>query len=339
MIHPWNEAAWTSLPPFERLPPVLLVTGPRGIGKSMFARALAQSLLCHARPASHLACGDCTSCRLFASENHPDYRALEPATAGEEEEGGGGEEGASRARSVASARWIKVDAVRSLADFLALTSHLGGTKVVVIDPADRLHPSAANALLKTLEEPGNTRFILVSAQPARLPATVRSRCVRTALSLPEPAVACAWLRAQGAGEPELALAQAGGAPLRALEMSGAQDTAMRQRLIQMVFSDPRFDPVAVVDAIGPEQVTAVVPALQRWCHDLALYAATGRVRYHPDCAQILHPITGCASQHALLRFVKELQEVARHLEHPLNPRLLAQRCLIGYRNAIAGSET
>ena len=339
MIHPWNEAAWGTMPPFDRLPPVLLLTGPQGIGKSAFARSLAQALFCSALPSSRVPCGECSSCRLFASANHPDYRVLEPAGAGEDEEGGGVEEGAGRAKPVASARWIKVDAVRALADFLALTSHLGGGKLVVIDPADRLHPSAANALLKTLEEPTNTRFILASAQPARLPATVRSRCVRIALPLPDPASACAWLQAQGVAEPEMALAQAGGAPLRALELGAAQHSALRRQLIETVFSHPRFDPVAAVDEIGPEHVTALVPALQRWCHDLVLHAATGRIRYHPDCAQILHPVASRASKHELLRFVKQLQEVARHLEHPLNPRLLAERCLIGYRNATAGPET
>jgi DNA polymerase-3 subunit delta' len=151
-------------------------------------------------------------------------------------------------------------------------------------------------------------------------------------------VACAWLQAQGVAEPETALARAGGAPLRALEQASAQDAALRRRLIETVFSNPRFDPVAAVDSIGPEHVTALVQALQRWCHDLVLCAATGRIRYHPECAQILHPVAGRASKHKLLRFVKQLQEVARHLEHPLNPRLLAERCLIGYSNAIAGSE-
>jgi DNA polymerase-3 subunit delta' len=336
MIHPWNQAAWAALPPFDQLPPVLLLSGPHGIGKSAFARSLAQALLCASDTAGREPCGDCPGCRLFASDNHPDFRALEPLAAGEEENGGPVEEG-GKAKS--AARWIKVDAVRALSAFLALTSHLGGRKIVLIDPAERLHPSAANALLKTLEEPGgNTQFLLVAAEPARMPATVRSRCVRVPLVVPDQAAAGEWLRTQGVTAPESALAMAGGAPLRALEMSTPEHARLRRLLIENVFSNPRFDPVAATDALGPEPVSALVPALQRWCYDLLLSAATGAVRYYPDCAQILHPVARRAPAREVLRFARELQEVARHLEHPLNPRLLAERCLIGYRNAIASAE-
>lgn len=339
MIHPWNEAAWAALPPFDRLPPVLLLAGPRGVGKSAFARSLAQALLCATLPASRLPCGACPPCRLFESANHPDVRLLEPASTGEDDDGGAGEEGAGRPRAAAPSRWIKVEAVRALSDFLSLTSHLAGTKVVLVDPADRLHPSAANALLKTLEEPVNTRFLLVSNAPARLPATVRSRCVRIVLPLPDARTAQGWLREQGVADPQVALAMAGGAPTRALELSTAEHLQLRQRLIDAVFSKPSFDPVAAVDAIGADQVAVLVPALQRWCYDLLLQRANGQVRYHPDCAQILHPIARRTTAQAVLRFVKELQQVARHIEHPLNARLVAERCLIGYRNAIAGTET
>jgi DNA polymerase III subunit delta' len=338
MIHPWNEAAWTALPALERLPPALLLAGPRGTGKSAFARTLAQALLCARRSPAGMPCGACPGCRLFASDNHPDLRIVEPAAAGDDEDSGDAEEG-SRPKPAASARWIKVDAVRALSQFLSLTSHFGGRKVVLIDPAERLHPSAANALLKTLEEPTNTQFILVTAQPARMPATVRSRCVRIPLTLPDPGIAHAWLRAQGAAQPEAALAMAGGAPLRALDLSTPESTQLRRRLIDAVFSNPRFDPVAAVDILGTEGVSTLVPALQRWCYDLLLCATTGSVRYYPDCAQILHPVARRAPARQLLRFARELQEVARHLEHPLNPRLLAESCLIGYRNAIASGET
>jgi DNA polymerase-3 subunit delta' len=339
MIHPWNEATWSALPAFDRMHPVLLIAGPRGVGKAAFAHTLAQALLCASLPASRLPCGVCAACRLFESGNHPDFRVLQPADAEEEQGGGVGEEGTSRSKGPAASRVIKVEAVRALADFFSLTSHLAGSKVVVIEPADRLNASAANALLKTLEEPANTRFLLITSQPARLPATVRSRCVRVTLPLPDAHAARAWLQAQGVANPEAALAMAGRAPLLALEMSGSDHGQVRRKLIDVVLSNPRFDPVAAADVLGPEQVTALVPALQRWCHDLILHQLTGTVRYYPDCAQILHPVARRADPQAVLRFVKELQQVTRHLEHPLNARLLAERCLIGYRNAIAGTES
>ena len=118
-----------------------------------------------------------------------------------------------------ASRTIVVAQVRELGDFLAVTSHLGGHKVVLIQPAERLHPSAANALLKTLEEPrARTVFMLVSDRPQQLLPTVRSRCFRIDFPVPERGEALDWLKANSVREPEIALAQAGFAPLAALEL-------------------------------------------------------------------------------------------------------------------------
>ncbi len=338
MIHPWNLPIWRALPPFERLPPALLLAGPDGVGKAAFADALAQALLCQAPTADAQACGQCHACRLYDGGNHPDARLLEPLAAGEEGEGGAAEEGAAKAKASAPARWIKVDAVRALNDFLGFSAHLGGRRTIVIRPADRLHPSAANALLKTLEEPpAATHFILVTGRPARLPATVRSRCVRILFSLPPVPAAVDWLTEQGSSNPGVALPQAGFAPLAALALDTPEYWSSRKALLQTVFAAPAFDPVAVVDAIGTDQLPMLVTALQRWCHDLVMLGAGGPVRYNPDCAQILHPIARRASRQALVRFARQLGEVARTVEHPLNPRLVAEQCLIGYRNATASS--
>ena len=104
--------------------------------------------------------------------------------AAEEEQG---EEEGAKGRGTSAARWIRVEQVRDLGQLLALRPHLGRRRVVLIQPADRLHPSAANALLKTLEEPpADTHFILVTAAPRRLPATILSRCVRLPFRLPGP---------------------------------------------------------------------------------------------------------------------------------------------------------
>src|SRR4029079_9158822 len=89
-----------------------------------------------------------------------------------------------------SPRIIGVERIRDLRDFTEISSHLGGRKVIVVNPADRLHPSAANALLKTLEEPpSETIFVLVSARPAQLLPTLRSRCFRLDFRAPDAAEA------------------------------------------------------------------------------------------------------------------------------------------------------
>src|SRR5690606_18435876 len=100
-------------------------------------------------------------------------------------------------RAPARSTDIRIDQVRALERFIGVGGHRGGCKVVRIDPADAMNVAAANALLKTLEEPGTgTRFLLVTHRPDALAATIRSRCLAIALSLPMPEVAVDWLVAQ-----------------------------------------------------------------------------------------------------------------------------------------------
>jgi DNA polymerase-3 subunit delta' len=340
MIHPWNRVLWEQLPAFPRLPAVLLLCGPEGVGKRDFAQALSNALLCQQPVAAREACGRCQACRLFESGSHPDLRLVEASAAEDEVDGARPSDEPASSAGSAPARFITVGAIRALADFLALRAHFGGRKVVLVHPADRLHPAAANALLKTLEEPPSaTHFLLVTGQPARLPATVRSRCVRIAFTLPRAQAAAAWLREQGAAQADLALAQAGGAPLAALALDREAYWAARKTLIDEALVQERPDPVAVVDRLGTDQLALVVGTLQRWCYDLIAVKAGGPVRYNPDRAQILHRIASRVRRLPLLALSRELQDVARWLEHPLNARLVAERCLLGYRNAITTTES
>src|SRR5690606_10254029 len=93
---------------------------------------------------------------------------------------------------------ISVDQVRELSERLSTTPQYGNAKVAIIDPADDMNDAAANALLKTLEEPVPGRYVwLLSANPARLPATIRSRCQRLEFRVPPHDEAVAWLQARG----------------------------------------------------------------------------------------------------------------------------------------------
>jgi DNA polymerase-3 subunit delta' len=110
---------------------------------------------------------------LLAAGSHPDHYVLEP-------------EEADKA--------IKVDQVRELVSFVVQTAQMGGRKVVLIEPAEAMNVNAANALLKSLEEPsGNTVLLLVSHQSSRLLPTVRSRCVQQACPLPSETMSLEWL--------------------------------------------------------------------------------------------------------------------------------------------------
>jgi DNA polymerase-3 subunit delta' len=158
------EGAWQA----RRLHHAWLLAGPKGVGKASFARMAATRVLADAAgpavelpgletPAEH------PIARLLAAGSHPDFRHLERL---ERPTGG-------------LARNISVDQIRSLGDLLAVTPSMSPWRAVVIDSADDLEASAANALLKMLEEPpANTLFFLVSHAPGRLLPTIRSRCRR-----------------------------------------------------------------------------------------------------------------------------------------------------------------
>src|ERR1051325_7007212 len=221
-MHPWNQPILDSLKGrLARLPHAILLHGPRGVGKLELAETMAQLLLCEHADLAKRPCGSCDGCRWYLGGNHPDFRRLEPEAiaktpaGGEGEEGGGG--GPAR-RTKAPSLFITVEQVRALADFLNLRSHRGALRVALLHPAEDLYqPNAANALLKSLEEPpAGAIFILVSHRPARLLPTVRSRCVAVPVPIPPHEVALRWLAGQGMQNTERWLAFAGGAPLQAL---------------------------------------------------------------------------------------------------------------------------
>ena len=132
----------------------------------------------------------------------------------------------------------------------------------------------------------------------------------------------------------LALAQAGFAPLAARDLDTPEYWSRREQLIGQVLSRADFDPIAASERMTGEDLAFLVAGLQRWCHDLLLARAVQTVRYNPDRAQILHQLATRLNLHQFMGFLRDLQSTARFLEHPLNPRLVAERCLIGYKRAL-----
>lgn len=214
-VMPWQEATWQRLMrsmQAGRLPHALLLRGGAGIGKHVFARALAWRILC-AETLGPYACGQCKSCVLVQSGNHPDLLHIELEVAGKP---------------------IKIEAIREVNQFARKTAQQGGQRVIIINPAEAMTINAANALLKSLEEPGdNTVFILVSARSANMLPTIRSRCQMVTFAQPEPALAKEWL-SQHIADPLVAeqlLSLASGAPMVARAMFDNNTLAQRGRLI------------------------------------------------------------------------------------------------------------
>lgn len=210
---PWQAEQWRRVQQQRsagQLPHALLLAGPPAVGKRRFARALALSLLCPQPLPDGYACGNCRICALLAAGTHPDWFWVAP-----EERG----------------KAIKIDQVRSLVDTVAQTAQQGGRKLVIIEPAEALNRNAANALLKTLEEPSGAAVILLIADaPGRLLPTIRSRCQRLDFPLPPLAATRAWLAPfAAAGEGlEQALAEGGGRPLLARALLDGDNLGRRR---------------------------------------------------------------------------------------------------------------
>lgn len=316
-----------------RLPHALLIHGPVGIGKTEFAHALAASVLCE-DPRGGLACEACASCHWFSQGNHPDYREIVPESALEDEELAEGEGAKSdKPKSLV----IKVEQIRAIADFISLTTHRAGFRVMLIRPAEALHPSAANALLKTLEEPPpNTLVILVSNQPARLLATIRSRCRRLALHAPPREMALEWLRAQSIAEAAEALCAAGGAPLLARDLAQPQEAELRKRLLTELARPGGADALQFAAGIEKAGVERFVHWMQTWVHDLVRLRLAGDVRHHGDYAAALRSRAKDADLEALFALDRELAAARGLASHPLNARLVAEHLLMSYNRATAG---
>lgn len=321
--YPWQvQSAKDFAARRERWPHAILLYGPAGHGKHHLARTFAQALLCETTSPAGFACGQCESCRLFATENHPDFRLLAPEIESDE----------ARSSNV-----ITIAQIRTLNDFIVLTSHRQKAKVVMIDPAEAMNPSAANALLKTLEEPPlGTYFLLVSHRAHRLLATIISRCHKVPSPQSSNEQAVAWLKEQNVTEPHLLLAQAGGAPLAAQKLAAQQSA--RQTFLLTLAEPARLSPIKMggeLDTVPKnerrERLQHWLSWLQAWVYDLAQVKYGNEVRYNPDYAAAMQQLAARLAPKPLFRYYRDLLTQQALLNHPLQPRLVAELLLVQYR--------
>jgi len=325
-LAPWQRAAaGAALQARARWPQAMLVTGRRGIGKGILALHFAQALLCEQPHADGSACGACPSCGYVAAGVHPDLRVIEPIE--RDDEG-----------NLVPVDAITVERVRALIEFTQLSTHRLRAKVALITPAERMNAAAANALLKTLEEPPPaTCLILVSHLPGRIPATIISRCQRLVAPDPDVAAATAWLEAHGADNAELLLAQAGGAPLLALTFADSAVQRERELLLDGLSRPERLRPVlfgARLDGYPKDerkaQLAAVVYWLQTWIADLAASSGGGAPRFNPDRRDALRELGRKVARLKLFRYYGTLLQQRALLGHPLQPRLVVEALLFEY---------
>lgn len=260
---PWLDAALAGLVKLVRsrqIPSGLLVTGPDGVGKGLLVRTFLQRIACTDAGARDLPCGRCNGCRSFLGSSHPEILVVQPAESGKD---------------------ILVDDIRAVIDFLSL-SHGGPARLVFIEPAEAMNANAANALLKTLEEPPAGAMLLLSAaRPARLPATIRSRCRVLRIPTPDHATVRAWLAPVARSEVGVdeALAASLNRPLDARALLEDPDARAAWQVdraaLDTLLTDP--SPFAAVKRFVDADLGSLLPRLQRLLLSAQIYLMTGRV--------------------------------------------------------------
>jgi DNA polymerase-3 subunit delta' len=310
----------------RRLSQAYCFFGPPGVGKRATALALAQAVNCLASTAQAPgtaadACGTCAACRKVAAGLHPDVTEVRPA-----------------GKTV-----IGIDQVREVTARAALRAYEGRTKVFILDPAELMQEPAANALLKTLEEPtGATLFILVTGTPSALLPTILSRCQGVRFDpLGEGPLRDILVRRGRTPEAAAAAAAlAGGSAERALALEVEEDRAARDRIVQEVWGG-LGSLVSVLEraeelARDRAKLEASLEILVTFTRDLAVAKVGGPTAalVHTDRrAEVTRLAAGC-SVGAILATYEAQVEARRALAKNANPRFTAERMLLRMRQAM-----
>jgi DNA polymerase-3 subunit delta' len=335
-IYPWQSSGWQQLQQLrQRLPHAILFHGAAGIGKADFIECFAQSLLCENVKADGHACGECPSCGWFTQHNHPDYRRVRPEALEDEppvdEEGVDADTGKKSKSAKAPSKEIKIEQIRALADFMNISTHRQGLRVVVLYPAEALNTPASNALLKTLEEPPpGTVFLLASNSLDRLLPTILSRCRKFAMPMPEHAQALGWLKEQGLADADSWLLEQGGAPLAALAQSEAGSREDMDTLLQLLAHPSVDGALKTAEKLSKAPLAALVSWEQRWLYDVFSYKLSGSIRYYPRYRKELAALAGKVHTANLMRAIKSANERRAIADHPLSPKLFVEDLLLDY---------
>ena len=330
MIYPWQQTQWQQINQLieaERLPHAMILVGNQGLGKAEFALAMADAVLCQQPTADHQACGSCKSCQLLAADTHPDLYRLKPAAP-------------PTSKSKNPVMSIRIDDIRVLCNKLNQTSQYGGYRVAILDQAELMTISAANSLLKTLEEPGqNVLMLLVTSRPHRLPVTIRSRSQLLRFTEPEEKQAIDWLQQnQQAGQGTIehlqqALKYAHGSPLAAMQHleDDERHQVLAEAMTAIVSGKNALDHAANLAKFPKVQT---LESMLSWVSDLARLLSCGAdAEITNEMHRVkLQALAKNVNQQRLFRFHDQLNFNLLHSSIAVNEQLLWENLLLSWDN-------
>jgi len=326
-MYPWQADQWDYLLRLKqqnRLPHALLFAGIAGTGKAIFADRFSRLLLCQQPTLSNQPCYHCHACRLIEGRAHPNVLWIEP-----EKEG----------------HAIKVDQIRDANEFIYQSALQGEYRIIIIHPANSMNTNAANALLKTLEEPSSGAvIILISDSFSRLPATILSRCQRILFPRPHQTQALQWLQselANPATDPALLLKLAHGAPLAALKLVQENQLAGRQILFDALalLAKRQGDPLKSAANVQNMEPVQLLDYMLSWTMDLLrLQLGVGAENLlNTDYKEQLTALSERTDPQRNVKLMADLQRLRAEIYAGihLNKTLLVESVLIQWMNAAA----
>ncbi len=322
--HDWATTLLADAIRQERVGHAYLLTGPDQIGKTSLARLVAQTLNCEAEPEQR-PCGVCRACRLIAADRHPDVRLVTPEV------------------NDRGALSIKIDQIRELQQALSLSAYEARHKVAIIERFDATSIGAANAFLKTLEEPPPGVVLLLTADEAdSLLSTIVSRC-RTIHLRPVPAATIDELLQTRHGAPpdkatQLAHMAAGrpGWAVVALQNESYLDERNSQlETLSQAIAGSRVARFALAEQIArhPEKITPMLQTWLSWWRDLAQFAFNGPTNgdlSHVDRHEELSRFAQGWSRAEIMRGLQLTDTALRQIARNANTRLALEVMFLGY---------
>ena len=304
----------------SKFPHAVIFSGVEGIGKRLAAEICAAALLCE-NPVDGQPCGSCESCHLMAAGSHPDFHVVE-------------------AEETKATRNIKIGQIRELQNLVSLSPLNSPRRVVILDGAELMLAAAANSLLKTIEEPSSTIFILLTANKSGLLMTIRSRCttvnfaklstdeIRDELirqGTDEATAQNLSIIANGSFGHALKLKDSGGVQLRELALSTLEKLSRQQFTTEDIFSLG-----GQVDKWSRDKFADFLAHVQKLLRDACVADVSEPL--NPDLSERLHQLD--ISEPKVFSLIETGVTFRKRLKSNANLRLLAEAYLFRLREIL-----